>query len=71
MRKAILVEIDQTGHIHPVEPATTIPEGRAILTWPDEDEDPNLPLLLSEAAFSKELFNEEEDAAWAYLQPVK
>ncbi len=70
MPKSMRVQIDSAGHIHPLEPATGIPEGNAILTWPDGD-DPSLTLLLSEASFAAELFNEEEDAAWAYLQSAK
>lgn len=69
MPKAMKVEIDQDGHIHPTEPSATIPHGQAILTWPDDPT--SLTFQLSERSFSEDWLNPEEDAAWAHLQPVK
>jgi len=35
MPKFMRVQIDSTGHIHPLEPAATIPEGAAVLRVSD------------------------------------
>jgi hypothetical protein len=68
MARVVEVEIDDAGGIHPVEPATTLPRGRAFLTWSTPEEASGL--LLSEAALSDWL-RPEADQAWAYLQPEK
>jgi hypothetical protein len=69
MTETIEVEIDEAGTIHPKEPTTQLPPGRAFLTWQKK---PDLEtMLLSEAALAKNWLSPEEDAAWAHLQPVK
>ena len=69
MWQTIEVEIDATGHIHPLEPLQTLPVGRALLTLlqPPTDE----ALQLAEAALAEDWLKPEEDAAWAHLQPAK
>ncbi len=47
MTRMIEVEIDESGSIHPVEPATELPKGVAFLTWTAPDDASGL--LLSEA----------------------
>jgi hypothetical protein len=69
MTRTIEVEIDDAGMVHPTEPATQLPRGRALLIW---QSDPDLePALLSEAALSVDWLRPEEDEAWAYMQPDK
>jgi hypothetical protein len=66
--KAIRVQIDDTGNIHPIEPQVKLPTGDAVLTWPEKDD--LYPALMSERSLSDWL-TPEEDEAWAYLQPGK
>jgi hypothetical protein len=63
------VEILPDGTIHPVHPETKLPEGRAILSWPEEH--PALGLIMSEMSLAKDWLRPEEDEAWAHLQPAK
>jgi len=69
MLQTIEVEIDATGHIHPLEPVQTIPAGRALLTLltPSVDE----ALQLAEAALAEDWLKPEEEEAWAHLQPAR
>lgn len=69
MLQTIEVEIDATGHIHPLEPVQMLPVGRALLTLlkPSVDE----ALQLAEAALAEDWLKPEEDDAWAHLQPVR
>jgi hypothetical protein len=69
MLQTIEVEIDATGHVHPLEPVQSIPAGRALLTLlgPTVEES----LLLAEAALAEDWSKLEEDEAWAHLQPAK
>ena len=69
MLQTIEVEIDATGHIHPLEPIFKLPVGRALLTLlnPPVDE----ALQLAEPALAEDWLKPEEDAAWAHLQPTK
>ena len=69
MLQTIEVEIDASGHVHPLEPMQTIPAGRALLTLltPPIDE----VLQLAEAALAEDWLKPEEDDAWAHLQPVR
>lgn len=69
MLQTIEVEIDATGHIHPLEPVQTIPAGRALLTLlkPPVDE----ALQLPEAALAEDWLKPGEEAAWADLQPAR
>ncbi|ADW69737.1 hypothetical protein [Granulicella tundricola] len=69
MTHAIEVEIDSLGKVHPVDPLSTLPEGRAILTWQTAPE--HETMLLSETALAENWLGPEEDAAWAHLQPAK
>ena len=68
MTRTLEVEIDESGTIHPVDATIKLPQGRAILSWPDNDD--IYPALMSEAALADWL-SPEEDAAWAHLQPAK
>jgi len=59
MLQTIEVEIDMSGHIHPLEPLSQIPTGRALLTLltPDSLASRPLPPKVKEDAQSKqELF---------------
>jgi hypothetical protein len=55
--------------VHPVGLNQPLPQGRALLTLltPLANEE----ALLSEAALAEDWLKPEEDAAWAYLQPVR
>ena len=68
MTRAIHVEVDAEGKIHPA-PGSALPHGRAILTWqtPANEE----TLQLSEGSLAEDWLRPEEDAAWAHLQPAK
>jgi hypothetical protein len=68
MTRTLEVEIDETGTIHPLDANVKLPQGRAILSWPDQDD--IYPALMSEASLADWL-SPEEDAAWAHLQPDK
>jgi hypothetical protein len=68
MTRTVEVEIDETGAIHPLDPALKLPKGRAFLAWPEDDR--LYPALMSEKSLSDWL-RPEEDEAWAYLQPDK
>lgn len=68
MTRAIEVEIDEAGGIHLVDPTLKLPQGRAILTWPENER--IYPALMSERALADWL-RPEEDAAWEHLQQVK
>jgi hypothetical protein len=68
MTHTIEVEIDESGAIHPVDPEMKLPQGRAILTWAENEE--LYPALMSEKSL-EDWLRPEEDDAWAYLQPVK
>ena len=51
MLKTIEVEIDPSGHIHPLEPLTFVLSGRAYLTLlPDQDRKSNMPITLDASA---------------------
>ena len=69
MLQTIEVEIDATGHIHPLEPVQSLPVGRALLTLlkPPVDE----ALQLAEAALAEDWLKPEEEEAWAHLQPAR
>jgi len=68
MLQTIEVEIDASGHIHPVENLSRLPVGRALLTLltPVTDE----TAILAEKSL-QDWLNPEEDEAWAHLQPDK
>jgi hypothetical protein len=68
MPRTLEVEIDESGTVHPLDATIKLPQGRAILSWPDNDD--IYPALMSEAALADWL-RPEEDEAWAYLQPDK
>jgi len=67
MLQTIEVEIDASGHIHPLESLPRLPVGRALLTLltPITDE----AALLAENALAEDWLRPEEDEAWAHLQP--
>jgi len=72
MRHTIKVEVDADGRVHPLEPGTRLPSGRALLTILEtESPEPNETTLLTEKALAEDWLKEEEDAAWAHLQPDK
>ncbi|OCB03614.1 hypothetical protein BBC27_00470 [Acidithiobacillus ferrivorans] len=66
MLQTIEVEIDAQGQVHPVGLNKPLSAGRALLT-PYANEE----ALLSEAALAEDWLKPEDDAAWAYLQPVR
>lgn len=69
MMQTIEVEIDASGHIHPLESLPRLPVGRALLTLlSDADDDTT---LLAEKALAEDWLRPEEDEAWAHLQPGK
>lgn len=69
MLQTIEVEIDATGHIHPLEPMQALPVWRALLTLlkPSVDD----ALQLAEAALAEDWLKPEEEEAWVHLQPAK
>jgi len=69
MLRTIEVEIDAHGRVHPLEPLSRLPAGRALLIvlTPPGDQ----TALLSEATLTEDWLRPEEDAAWAHLQPDK
>jgi hypothetical protein len=69
MTRTMEVEVDAAGRIHPVEPVSELPQGRAYLTWESPAEPESLQL--SETSLREDWLRPEEDAAWAHLQPVK
>ena len=69
MTRTIEVEVDANGRIRPVEPAVSLPQGRALLTWQTDPESETM--LLSETALAADWLRPEEDDAWAYMQPEK
>jgi hypothetical protein len=56
------------GGIHPLDPTLKLPQGRAVLVWPEDET--LYAALMSEKAFVDWL-RIEEDAAWEHLQQVK
>jgi hypothetical protein len=69
MTHTIEVEIDSVGKVHPLDAASPIPQGRALLTWQTTTE--HETMLLSEASLAEDWLRPEEDTAWAHLQPVR
>jgi hypothetical protein len=69
MTHTIEVEIDSAGTVHPVDPNSPLPQGRAVLTWQTGSE--HECYLLSEKALAENWLGPEEDAAWAHLQLEK
>jgi hypothetical protein len=68
MTRTIEVEIDEAGVIRPLDPDLKLPQGRALLAWPESED--LYPALMSEKALSDWL-RPEEDAAWEHLQQAK
>ena len=64
MVKSIEVNVDEAGHIVPVEPVD-LPAGRARLTWTTEQ---NECALMSEAVLARDWLTPEEDEAWAHIK---
>lgn len=69
MLQTIEVEIDASGHVHPLEPISKLPVGRALLTLLNSSVDETLQL--AEHALAEDWLKPQEDAAWAHLQPAK
>lgn len=69
MLQTIEVEIDASGHVHPLEGVVRLPAGRALLTLlaPPAGE----AALLAQAALADDWLRPDEDDAWAHLQPGK
>ena len=71
MVRSIEVNVDEAGHIVPVEPID-LPAGRARLIWITDQgtgvTEQNECALMSEAALAKDWLTPEEDEAWAYIQ---
>ncbi|WP_413438711.1 hypothetical protein ACFDAU_03920 [Sulfuriferula sp. GW1] len=69
MLQTIEVEIDATGHIHPLESIQNCQWAVALLTLlkPPVDE----ALQLAEPTLAEDWLKPENDAAWAHLQPAK
>jgi hypothetical protein len=65
MTQTIVVEIDESGVIRPVDPSIKLPPGRALMICAKEDG--TFPILLPGDSFA-DWFTPEEDEAWAYLQ---
>jgi hypothetical protein len=71
MLRTIEAVIEPDGRVRLLEPVTLPTRRRALVTVLDEPSDelpPDATALLSEAALS-EWNSDEEDAAWAHLQP--
>ena len=68
MAQTIEVEINDTGEIHPVDASLKLRPGKAVLSWPVDEQ--HYPALMSEKAL-EDWLGPEEDAAWAYLQREK
>ncbi len=66
--RTIEVEIDEAGEIHPVDPNLKLPQGRAVLAWPESED--LYPALISERSLADWL-RPEEDEAWSHFQPDK
>jgi hypothetical protein len=69
MVRAIEVEIDETGGIHPLQSDAKLPPGRALLTWPKGGE--HECYVLAETALAENWLGPEEDKAWAHLRLEK
>lgn len=69
MLQTIEVEIDASGHVHPLEPMSKLPVGRALLTLLNSSVDD--ALQLAESSLAEDWLKPDEDAAWAHLQPAK
>ncbi len=64
--------IDASGQVRLLGPVSVDGPRRALVTILEEPAAvPGEAALLSEAALAEDWLRPEEDAAWAYLQPVK
>jgi hypothetical protein len=73
MLRTIEAVIDPDGTVRLLEPVTLSQSRRALVTVLEEEADEadaNLPALLSEAALA-DWNRDEEDSAWAHLQPAR
>ena len=66
MLQTIELDMDAQGQVYRVELNMLVPPGRVLLTLLANEES-----LLSESALAEDWLRPEEDAAWAYLQPVR
>ncbi len=69
MLQTIEVEIDASGHIHPLEAVGPLPAGRALLTLLTPVSEATH--VFAEPALAEDWLRPEEDAAWEHLQPGK
>ena len=63
--------IETDGVVRLVEPVRVTSPRRALVTILEEAPSVHDTALLSEAALAEDWNREEEDAAWAHLQPAK
>ena len=63
--------IEPSGEVRLVEPVRVTSPRRALVTILEEAPSVHDTALLSEAALAEDWNREEEDAAWAHLQPAK
>ena len=63
--------IETSGEVRLVEPVRVTSPRRALVTILEEAPSVHDTALLSEAALAEDWNREEEDAAWAHLQPAK
>ena len=63
--------IETNGEVRLVEPVRVTSPRRALVTILEEAPSVHDTALLSEAALAEDWNREEEDAAWAHLQPAK
>jgi hypothetical protein len=63
--------IETSGQVRLVEPVRVTSPRRALVTILEEAPSVHDTALLSEAALAEDWNREEEDAAWAHLQPAK
>jgi hypothetical protein len=63
--------VDKTGNIRLLTKVRFKENRRALVTILDEEPGISETALLSEKALAEDWLREEEDEAWAYIQPAK
>jgi hypothetical protein len=69
--KTVEAIIETNGEVRLIEPIQVSSPRRALVTILEEAPAVHDAALLSEAALAEDWNREEEDAAWAHLQPAK
>jgi hypothetical protein len=69
MMQTVKAIIEQNGVVRLLEPVHLGASKRALLTILEEAPGANEPALLSENALAEDWNKQEEDEAWAHLQP--